>query len=128
MKNIKRIILTFLFGTAMASVQANPDIVRSFSSGDVQRISSFLDNSVDLTIDRAGGLKNKMQVQDEISSFFRKHRPTNFNVTHKTDKEKTGLMMGKLYTDSGIFQILILTKKEGAREFIRQLKIEPSAN
>lgn len=112
----------------MASVQANPDIVRSFSSGDVQRISSFLDNSVDLTIDRAGGLKNKMQVQDEISSFFRKHRPTNFNVTHKTDKEKTGLMMGKLYTDSGIFQILILTKKEGAREFIRQLKIEPSAN
>lgn len=128
MKIAKRIVLILMFGTVMASVHANPDIVRAFSMGDVQRINSFLDSSVDWTIDRSGGSKNKMQAQDALSSFFRKHRPSNFSVTHKTEKEKTSLMMGKLYTDSGTFQILILTRKEGSKESISQLKIEPSSN
>ena len=128
MKMKKRIVLILLFGAVMASVHANPDIVRAFSVGDVQRINSFLDASVDLTIERSGSSTSKMQAQDAISSFFRKHRPSNFSVTHKTEKEKTGLLMGKLYTDSGTFQVLILTAKNGSRESIRQLKIEQSAN
>lgn len=128
MKMNKRIFLILLFGTVMASLHANPDIVRAFSVGDVQRINSFLDTSVDLTIDRSDCVKSRMQAQDAISSFFRKHRPSNFAVTHKTEKEKTGLLMGKLYTDSGTFQVLILTTKSGSRESIRQLKIEQSSN
>lgn len=109
--------------TAMV-VNANPDIVRAFSNGDMQSISSFLDNSVDLTIEHNGGLKSKGQAQDAIASFFRNHRPSNFSVTQKIDKEKSGLLMGMLYTSMGNFQVLILTKKEGFKEAIHQLKIE----
>lgn len=120
----KKIILAFLFGSAAMVAQANPDIVRAFSNGDMQQISSFLDSSVDLTIQNNGGTKSRGQAQDAIVSFFRNHRPSNFSVTHKTEKEKSGLMMGMLYTSSGNFQVLILTKKDGFKEIIHQLKIE----
>lgn len=120
----KKIILAFLFGSVAMVAQANPDIVRAFSNGDMQQISSFLDSSVDLTIQNNGGTKSRGQAQDAIASFFRNHRPSNFSVTHKTEKEKSGLMMGMLYTSSGNFQVLILTKKDGFKEIIHQLKIE----
>lgn len=124
MKLGKKIILAFLMSVTAMAVNANPDIVRAFSNGDMQSISSFLDNSVDLTIEHNGGLKSKGQAQDAIASFFRNHRPSNFSVTQKIDKEKSGLLMGMLYTSMGNFQVLILTKKEGFKEAIHQLKIE----
>lgn len=120
----RKLILAFLMGVSSLTLQANPDIVRAFSNGDVQQISSFLDNNVDLTIEHNGGSKSKNQAQDAIATFFRTHRPSNFSVTNKMDKEKTGMMMGMLYTSAGIYQVLILTKKDGFKEAIHQLKIE----
>lgn len=120
----KKLILAFLLGAAAMTAQANPDIIRAFSGGDVQRISSFLDSNVDLTIEHNGGQKSKNQAQDAIASFFRNHRPSNFSVTQKIDKEKSGLLVGVLYTNSGNYQVLILTKKDGFKESIHQLKIE----
>ncbi len=124
MKLGKKIILAFWMSMAALAANANPDIVRAFSSGDMQTISSFLDSNVDLTIEHNGGSKSKGQAQDAVASFFRNHRPSNFSVTQKIEKEKSGLLMGMLYTSSGNFQVLILTKKDGFKEIIHQLKIE----
>lgn len=124
MKFGRKIILAILLGAVAFTANANPDIVRAFSNGDVQRISSYLDSNVDLTIERNGGSKSKMQAQDAIASFFRNHRASNFSVIQKIEKEKTGLLMGTLYTNMGNYQVLILTKKDGAKELIHQLKIE----
>jgi len=62
-----------------------------------------------------------------LDEFFNKNKPSNFLITHKTERESSGFIMGKLYTDNGDYSIHILLRKSNSSNFlIYQLRIEKS--
>ena len=124
MKTIKTAIialLAFVSPNAWADVT---DVTQSFANGNISKIETLLNSSVDVNIlGSTNSNCDKYRAKNLINDFFRKNKPTNYTLTNKTEKGKSTLVVGKLYTNNGEFSLLLQTVKEGDKDVISQVKI-----
>lgn len=131
MKTIKLIsVSVLLLGVVfLGFAQSNdvpPEIVSAIESGDAARISSFLNNNVELVVENKNDVYSKQQATSIITDFFRNKRVTSFQVIHKGNKDASIFFIANMRTNSGIFRVYVLTRRTGNQNLIQQLRIEPS--
>lgn len=124
MKTIKTTIIALL-SLVCTNVWADvTEITQAFANGNISKIETLLNSNVDVNIQgSANNSCDKYKAKTLISDFFRRNRPTNYTLTNKTEKGKSTLIIGKLYTNSGEFSLLLQTIKEGSSETISQVKV-----
>ncbi|MBP5421021.1 MAG: DUF4783 domain-containing protein [Paludibacteraceae bacterium] len=129
MRNRKSKIFILSFFTLMFGMNsmANPtEITQAFANGNISKLESYLNNNVDVMIENSASSCDKNRAKSLLSDFFRKNRPTNYSLTNKTEKGKSAILLGKLYTSNGEFSLFILTQKDTNKDFIYQIKITKS--
>lgn len=111
------------FATPLDDIQKQ--VKEAMCNGNVQKIALLLDNDVEVSILESKKSKMKKQAMPLIQNYVNSNRPSNFIITHKTEKPQTGYLIGKLQTSTGQHQIHIMLKKGASNNFmIYQLRIE----
>lgn len=131
MKTIKLISVSVLllgivfFGFAQNN-DVPPEIISAIESGDAARISSFLNNNVELVVENKNDVYSKQQATSIITEFFRNKRVASFQVIHKGNKDSSIFFIGNMRTNSGVFRVYVLTRRNANQNLIQQLRIEPN--
>lgn len=123
MRLVKSFMLTILLLGTSLTLSAQTNITQAFADGNMIQIENFLGNQIEINILNNVSVCNKSKAKGVLEDFFRKNRPSNYTQTMKTEKEKSGLYVGKLYTNNGVFNLFITTTKETSKHLIQQIKI-----
>ncbi|MCQ2209399.1 MAG: DUF4783 domain-containing protein [Paludibacteraceae bacterium] len=124
MKNIKVTLITLITSFISFNLHANStEITQAFANGNISKIESYLNNNVDITIEKASSSCDRDRAKSLLNDFFRRNRPTNYSLTNKTERGKSAIILGKLYTNSGEYTLFILTQKDSNKDLIYQVKI-----
>lgn len=131
MKKSNLLLFTLLFslGTFYAypqTAEISNEIIDALNSGDSSTLSSFFNDNVELVVDNKNDIFSKQQASSIISDFFRKNATSGFSLIHKGEKEAACFAIGTLKTSNGSFRVYVLTRKNGKKDVIQQLRIEPS--
>lgn len=123
MKLLKTFLSVLIALGFSLTTYAQNDITQAFASGNISKIENFLGNQIEVSILNGSNVCDKQKAKSLLEDFFRKHHPSNYSQTLKTEKDKSGLYVGKLYTNNGVFNLFITTTKESSRHIIQQIKI-----
>jgi isocitrate dehydrogenase kinase/phosphatase len=124
-KNLRRVFLVvvMMLGTFLSASANSNDISQAFAKGDVAKIYSYMNSSLELSIQNNSSSCDKNRAKNLLEDFFRKNRPSNYSLMSKNEKGKSAVLLGKLYTNGGEYTLMILTQKENDKNLICQIKI-----
>ena len=123
-----RTLFLFLFliiSGNIISKDSSDDIAAAIRSGNIQEISIFLSDKVDLKIIDKEDVYSKTQAELIIKDFFEKHVVKSFTISHKSAVNNGSLYaIGTLETSSGKYRTYFLLKIIGEKTVIQQFRIE----
>ena len=127
MKSIKLYLLSFCLLCAIPftfsqSAEVPSGIISALKEGDAGQLAESLNDNVELVIGNQNDVFSKQQATGIIADFFRKNHVIDFQLLHKGNKDATSFAIGTLKTNTGVFRVYVLTRKNE----IQQLRIEPS--
>ena len=130
MKKFKSFLVFFILSGALCcysnTSEVPNEIISALNKGDVNTLTSFLNDNVEMSIENKNDIYSKQQAKGIISDFFRKNKIEEFSLLHKGEKGKACFIIGTLTTEKGAYRIYILTRKNGNKDAIQQFRIEPS--
>ena len=101
-------------------------ISKALSEGDAATLSSYLDNSVELTILASQNVYNKTQATAVMSDFFAKNKPRAFNAVHQGSSKGSAshYTIGDLSSATGSYRVYLYYKSVGDKPVIQEIRIE----
>lgn len=129
MKTIRILTLLVLFVAFGQTSQAQTDgvpkeVVEALKAGDSNKLSGYLNATVELVIGKTNDVYSKQQAVGIIADFFRKNTVSSFNVLHNGNKGAASFIIGTLKTNTGNYRVYVLTRKTDNKSLIQQLRIE----
>lgn len=128
MKKHRSIIIAVLvLGSSMCmaqSIAVPAELSLSFKTGDIEKLSEYLNNTVELVILDKEDFYTKKVAENILRDFFNKHRVLDFIVKHQGGKNDANFAIGDLRTADGSFRVYFLMKKVDSKPLIHQLRIE----
>lgn len=128
--NMKLRLLS-LVGMIMLSfsvwAQVPQPILESFNTGNAVLMAGYFNQNVELVVMEKDNVYSRAQAEQIISNFFSSFTPVKgkaFSVIHESGKGDAQSVIGQLRTDKGEFRVYFLLKKNGAKAYIHQLRIE----
>jgi len=97
-------------------------ISKALGSGDVESLSRYFDESVDINDD----FYDKAEAKKEVKKFFSKNPPKSFSLIHKgTSKgEDSKYFIGNLNAGSGTFRVYVYLKVANRQMVIQELRFD----
>lgn len=121
-------ILLLIIGSSFCQSQTNnvpADLSLAFKTGDVEKLTGYLNNTVELVILDKEDFYNKKVAESILNDFFAGHRVTDFVIKHQGGgKNDANFAIGDLRTSDGSFRVYFLMKKVDSKPLIHQLRIE----
>ncbi len=108
---------------------AGPDfsaIAKAIDAGDVEKIASFFDENVELTLLDDDGLFGKEQATQLVKRFFDKNAPKSFKLVHQgTNNKGLHYCIGDMVTTNGeTFRVCYYLKEIDGKYVIQEFGIE----
>ena len=128
--SILLVLAGLLVGTAVKA--QNPDgefavfssITRYLSQGDVNSLSSWFAENMDITVISSTRSCSKKQAREILRSFFSANTPRSFEVTHRASESNKKYLIGQLNAGGELFQVTIYATAPGGETYkIQQLNI-----
>ena len=132
MLNILPVLVAFLFAGLPAHAQQNQDaefavfssITRYLSQGDVNSLSSWFAENMDVTVISSSRNCSKKQAREILRTFFNANTPRSFEVTHRASESNKKYLIGQLNAGGELFQVTIYATSAGGETYkIQQLNI-----
>ena len=120
---MKNLILLFLIVPCLAATSHNMDnISKALSIGDVDSLSTYFDENVEIDDD----FYNKTESKDVVKKFFSKNPAKSFNLIHQgTSKgEDSKYFIGNLNTKSGTYRVYVYMKLSENQPLIQELRFD----
>ncbi len=119
MKNLMFLILLI---PCLAATQSLDSISKALSKGDVESLSTYFDDNVEIDDD----FYDKKEATQVVKKFFSKHPPKSFSLIHQgTSKgENSKYFIGNLNTGSSTFRVYIYIKSSGSKDRIQELRFD----
>jgi hypothetical protein len=128
MKKINLIIVSILFfGSSLSLAQTNKipaDLSLAFKTGNVEKLSEYLNSTVELVILDKEDFYNKKVARSILKEFFAEHQVVEFVIKHQGGPNDANFAIGDLRTKDGSFRVYFLMKKVDSKPLIHQLRIE----
>lgn len=128
MKHLKFRIFILLFGLCVLSsksyAQIPDDIVLSIQNGNVETLSTYFNQNVELVVESHDDVFSKSQAKQIVAEFFKANKPKQFSIIHQGGKEGARYAIGSLVTNTGTFRVYFLLKNKESNSYIHQLRIE----
>ena len=122
---MKHLILMFLIIPLAQDVQLET-ITSAINKGDLTTLSSYMDDTVEVTLLEDGDIYLKKEAVDKLKNFFNKYPSTSFQAVHKGFSESRGSLycIGDLKTKQENFRVFLYIKVENEQYFIQELRFE----
>ena len=125
------LVLAGLFsGTAAKAQNAEGEfavfssITRYLSQGDVNSLSTWFAENMDVTVISSTRSCSKKQAREILRSFFSANTPRSFEVTHRASESNKKYLIGQLNAGGELFQVTIYaTAPNGETYKIQELNI-----
>lgn len=123
----------FVFGFVLigaGSIQAQgkdiiAEVEKALTAGNSQLISSYFSDHVNLSLPGADGVYSKEQAGVILKEFFKRHKPTQFKITHKGKSgEGASYFVGALTCGSKKFSLYVLMHNAANKSTIKQFQVE----
>ena len=106
-------------------VAAGPfeDVVAALKQGDINGLSSSLDNNVEINIAGKPNSYSKAQAEIILKDFFSKNPVKSFELVHQGgDNSRFGI--ANMVTNNGTFRVSFFLQKKGGSMVLNELRFE----
>ena len=124
---MKILLIALIFAIPMlAFTDYESEITKAIGKGDIETLSKYFDESVEICILDLEDLLDKEEAISEIKSFFGKHNPKSFQVLHDgTSKgQDSKYFIGDLNTSNSIFRVYVYMKSTSDSYLIQEIRFE----
>jgi len=116
-----------MLSAAVFAQSADESISAAIKVGNFKEVSRFLDAKVDMAILSKENSYSKAQAELIIKDFFAKNTVSGYQVIHRgRSRDGAQYSIGSLTTSTGTYRTYVLTKGEGDKTRIQQLRFEVS--
>lgn len=123
---MKQIILLVCFITVQVTVHAQQHelIITAFEQGDVEKLSQYFDENIDLTVLQNEGIYSKAQSKVILKNFFATNSPAKFTSQHQGGSDNSKYIIGTLVSHDKSYRVYFLFKKTNEKIIIQKIRIE----
>jgi antitoxin component YwqK of YwqJK toxin-antitoxin module len=100
------------------------EVIKAIKSGDAAQVSSYFDNTVEITMPDKSNSYSKSQAELVLREFFAANTVKDFEILHKSSNSGSEYCIGNLKTNNGIFRTTIFMKQKGDKELLQELRFE----
>jgi hypothetical protein len=126
MKNLTgSVILMFSLFLFSFKTRSIDDVATAIRSGNVDQLSLYLDNRVDISLPDKTDTYGKIQAAMIIRDFFTLNVVRNFQVKQKGQNAGMFYCIGMLQTHHGNFRTSLFMKQKGDRQYLQELRFQP---
>ena len=118
------LFLLLVAGISFSFTQKD-EIVDALKTGDVNKLSKYFDQMVDITIPNKSNSFSKGQAELVIKDFFTVNKVKNFELQHSGSNPSSNFMIGKLSTSNGEFRTTVYMRQRGEKLMIQGIEFEP---
>ncbi len=118
------LFLLLVAGISFSFTQKD-EIVDALKTGDVNKLSKYFDQMVDVTIPNKSNSFSKGQAELVIKDFFTVNKVKNFELQHSGSNPSSNFMIGKLSTSNGEFRTTVYMRQRGEKLMIQGIEFEP---
>jgi hypothetical protein len=119
------IIATSLILASFTKFYGIDDVATAMDSGNINQLSGYLDNRVDISLPDKSDTYSKSQAEMIIRDFFTTNEVQNFKVKHKGECAGSEFCVGILQTHNGNFQTTLFMKQKGDKQLLQELRFQP---
>ena len=122
-----KLILSFLFVLGSLINLPNLDsITSSLSQGNVEVLSTYFDESVEISVADEDDIYDKAEAKTILADFFSTNKPSKFDQVHKgTSKGQDSVYcIGNLNTVKKTYRVYVLLRVEDGKQFIQELRFD----
>ncbi len=117
------LFLLLVAGISFSFTQKD-EIVDALKTGDVNKLSKYFDQMVDVTIPNKSNSFSKGQAELVIKDFFTVNKVKNFELQHSGSNPSSNFMIGKLSTSNGEFRTTVYMRQRGDKLMIQGIEFE----
>ena len=99
-------------------------IAKYISQGDVQRLSAWFADNLEITVISSTRTTSKSQAIQILKSFFQNYKPRSFTITHTASNASMKYALGQLSAGGEVFIVTLFVNMKDESFEIQQLKIE----
>jgi hypothetical protein len=121
-----KILVFFLPLFFISDTQDVQRIYNAFGDGDVEYITSLMDDQVEISIQNHTKAKNKQKASGLLEKFYQSKDPIQCKLLHKSKSrgDKTFYSIGFLKTSSGNYRIYLYLQNNSGTLNIKELRID----
>ncbi|HLX92279.1 MAG TPA: DUF4783 domain-containing protein [Puia sp.] len=100
------------------------DVATAMRSGNISRLSVYLDSRVDISMPDRSDSYSKSQAEMVIGDFFNSNEVRNFRIRHKGENSGSEYCVGVLETKNGDYQTTFFMRQKGDRQLLEELRFQ----
>lgn len=101
------------------------EIVDALKTGNIDKLSKYFDQMVDVTIPGKSNSFSKGQAELVVKDFFNVNKVRNFELQHSGSNPSSNFIIGKLSTSNGEFRTTVYMRQRGDKLLIQGIEFEP---
>lgn len=118
------IVAIFLSLTSFHRPADLGDLIASLKTGDTNRINTYLDQSVDISLPGHNGVYDKTEAKKMLQLFFAQHPIKTFQVIHQTNLTGKQMCVGNLLTSNATYRATFLIQQKSGEQVLREIRFE----
>ncbi len=99
-------------------------VVRALLNGNAEELSETFYEKIDLVLPKQKGMYSKSQSKFILISFFKELKPESYEEISRNYTNGSKFVVGQLKSDTQIYRVCYLIKREANQQVIYQLSIE----
>jgi hypothetical protein len=119
--------LSVIFAQLSFSQQAeviSSEVISAIKKGDSESLADGFFTNIEIVLPAKTGVYSKTQAEMVMKDFFSKYPVKDFNLIHTGKKENASFAIANYSSVSHRFRFTFLTKSNGSKVLIHQLRIE----
>lgn len=123
-KYFLQITILFLLAVLTVSFTQKDDIVAALKTGNVEKMSKYFDNTIDVTVPGKSNSFSKGQAELVIKDFFNLNKVKNFELQHSGSNPSSNFIIGTLTTAGGTYRTTVYMRTKGDKQLIQGVEFE----
>ena len=127
---MKWIVFTLVSTFMLSITDQNIDkIFSAIGNGDIEALSEYLAEKVEISINNRAKLVDKGNAEAELLAFYREYEAISYENVHRVDSpgKDTFYTIGKLITRNKNFRVSIYLIRLNGEIFIREIRFDQSS-
>lgn len=120
----KLIIAIVCVLSSMYAMAQQQEIINCFKSNNVECLSAYLSDDVNLTVGNTEGVYSKAQSKIILQKFISENNVKDFKILHQTGNDSAKNVIAQMQTANKSYRIYFLVKTINSKPLIQKIRIE----